>query len=129
VEVSFYLDASFVIALLTDDAFHARADRFASADPGPVIISDLATAEFASALGHQVRTGDLAVEEARSGLRLWIYGRGERQIRSKPPRPILPLRSPFFDVSIAQRLGATLVTFDRQMAASARALGTPVETP
>jgi uncharacterized protein len=42
----------------------------------------------------------------------------------------LPLKTPdAIHIAIAQRLGATLVTFDRQMAASARALGTPVETP
>ena len=42
----------------------------------------------------------------------------------------LPLRTPdALHIAIAQRLGATLVTFDRQMAASAHALGTAVETP
>jgi predicted nucleic acid-binding protein len=142
VEVSFYLDASVVIALLTDDAFHARADRFASGDPGPVIISDLATAEFASALGRQVRTGDLAVEEARSGLSaldIWTR-RAANQTETTAAdiavattflrRLDLPLKTPdAIHIAIAQRLGATLVTFDRQMAASARALGTPVETP
>ena len=66
--MSFYLDASFVIALLTDDALHARAGHFASTDPGSFLISDLATAEFASALGRQVRMGALAVAEARAGL-------------------------------------------------------------
>jgi predicted nucleic acid-binding protein len=41
-----------------------------------------------------------------------------------------PLRTPdAVHIAIAQRLGTTLVTFDRQMAASARALGTAVATP
>src|SRR5438128_1448142 len=68
VEVSSYLDASVVVALLTDDALHVRADRFARTDPGPLMVSDLAAAEFASALGRQVRMGALAVEAARAGL-------------------------------------------------------------
>ena len=141
-EVSFYLDASVVIALLTDDALHARADRFASADPGPLMISDLATAEFASALGRQVRTGAIAIEEARAGLStldVWTR-RAANQIETTGAdiaiastflrRLDLPLRTPdAIHIAIVQRVGATLVTFDRQMAASARALGTPVATP
>jgi predicted nucleic acid-binding protein len=142
VEVSFYLDASVVVALLTDDALHVRAAHFASTDPGPLLVSDLATAEFASALGRQVRTGALAVAEARAGLSAldaWAR-RAANQIETTGAdiataitflrRLDLPLKTPnAIHIAIAQRVGATLVTFDRQMAASARALGTPLETP
>jgi predicted nucleic acid-binding protein len=142
VEVSLYLDASLVIALLTDDALHARADRFASSDPGAFIISDLATAEFASALGRQVRMGAISIEEARAGLAaldVWTR-RAANQVETTSVdiavassflrRLDLPLKTPdAIHIAIAQRIGATLVTFDRQMAASARALGTPVATP
>ena len=140
--MSFYLDASFVIALLTDDALHVRAVHFASTDPGPLLISDLATAEFASALGRQVRMGALAVEEARAGLsaldawarraanRIETIGSDIAVATTFLRRLDLPLKTPdAIHIAIAQRLGATLVTFDRQMAASVRALGTPVETP
>jgi predicted nucleic acid-binding protein len=42
----------------------------------------------------------------------------------------LPLVTPdAIHIAIAQRIAATLVTFDRQMAASARALGMAVATP
>jgi hypothetical protein len=42
----------------------------------------------------------------------------------------LPLRTPdAIHIAIALRIGATLVTFDRQMAVSARSLGSTVETP
>lgn len=42
----------------------------------------------------------------------------------------LTLRTPdALHIAIAQRINATLVTFDRQMAASARALGMAVSTP
>jgi predicted nucleic acid-binding protein len=142
VEVSLYLGASLVIALLTDDALHARADRFASSDPGAFIISDLATAEFASALGRQVRMGTISIEEARAGLAtldVWTR-RAANQIETTGAdiavastflrRLDLPLKTPdAIHIAIAQRVGATLVTFDRQMAASARALGTAVITP
>jgi predicted nucleic acid-binding protein len=142
VEVSFYLDASVVVALLTDDVLHLRAERFASTDPGPLLVSDLAAAEFASALGRQVRTGAIAVEAARTGLSVldvWLR-RAANQIETTGAdiavattflrRLDLPLKTPdAIHIAIAQRVGAALVTFDRQMAASARALGTPVETP
>ena len=140
--MSLYLDASLIIALLTDDALHARADRFASSDPGAFIISDLAAAEFASALGRQVRTCALPIDEARAGLSafdVWT-ARAANQIETTPTdivvastflrRLDLPLKTPdAIHIAIAQRVGATLVTFDRQMAASARALGMPVATP
>jgi uncharacterized protein len=49
-----YLDASVLVALLTDDALTARADTlFRTLAPIPVV-SDFATAEFASALGRRV---------------------------------------------------------------------------
>jgi uncharacterized protein len=141
-EVSFYLDASFVIALLTDDALHARADRFASTDPGALIISDLAAAEFASALGRQVRTGVIAIEEARAGLAVldeWV-SRAANDVETTAVdigvassflcRLDLALKTPdAIHIAIAQRIGATLVTFDRQMAANARALGIAVVVP
>jgi uncharacterized protein len=42
----------------------------------------------------------------------------------------LPLVTPdAIHIAIAERLGATLVTFDQRMAASARALGMAVATP
>ena len=42
----------------------------------------------------------------------------------------LPLRTPdALHIAIAQRVGAMLVTFDRQMAASARTLGSAVQVP
>ena len=42
----------------------------------------------------------------------------------------LPLRTPdAIHIAIAQRLGATLVTFDRHMAASARAIDAAVAEP
>ena len=106
------------------------------------MVSDLAAAEFASALGRQVRTGSIAVEAARAGLSVldvWLR-RAANQIETTGAdiavattflrRLDLPLKTPdAIHIAITQRVGATLVTFDRQMAASARALGTPVETP
>jgi predicted nucleic acid-binding protein len=42
----------------------------------------------------------------------------------------LPLKTPdAIHIAIAQRVDATLVTFDWQMAAAARALGTIIATP
>src|SRR5271166_4305657 len=49
------------------DALTARADAFFRANTPVLIVSDLAAAEFASAVGRRVRTGDITSDEARHG--------------------------------------------------------------
>ena len=137
-----YLDASFLIALLSVERFSVDADRFVRRHSGGLMVSDFAAAEFASAIARRVRMHETTEAEARSDLSAfddWV-GRSTRQVEITPVdvglaaaylrRLDLPLRTPdAIHIAIAQRLGATLVTFDRQMAESARALGTAVATP
>jgi predicted nucleic acid-binding protein len=141
-EVEFYLDTSFLVALLISEPFTDRAEGFARSEPTSLIVSDFAAAEFASAVSRRVRTREYTIEQGRTALTTfdnWVAG-ASRQIGGTPidiafattflRRLDLPLKTPdAIHIAIAQRVGATLVTFDRQMAASARALGTPVETP
>jgi predicted nucleic acid-binding protein len=105
------------------------------------MVSDFTGAEFASAVSRWVRTRELDLNEGRAVLDTfdgWI-GRVQR-VELMPVdvaaaslflrRLDLPLRTPdAIHIAIVQRVGTALVTFDRQMAASARALGTAVETP
>ncbi len=134
--MSLYLDASVLVALLTNDPFTARAEAFLRARTPSLILSDFAAAEFASALARRVRTEDLTEAEARSAfatLDSWAV-RATHRAETTPAdvaaagaflrRLDLPLRTPdALNIAIAQRLGAAVATFDTKMAAAARALG------
>jgi predicted nucleic acid-binding protein len=137
-----YLDASILVALLSVEPFSERADRFVRANPTGLIVSDFAAAEFASAIARRVRMRDVTIAEARvdlSGFDTWVARAAQRVVINPADvaaattflrRLDLTLRTPdAIHIAIAQRIGATLVTFDQRMAASARALGMAVATP
>jgi uncharacterized protein len=142
VEVSSYLDANILVALLTVEPLSGRADNFITSIGEPLIVSDPASAEFSSAIARRLRMRETTLDEVRADLAdfdLWVM-RFAQRVEIAPidiavastflRRLDLPLRTPdAIHIAIAQRVGATLVTFDRQMAASARALGTAVATP
>ncbi len=132
-------DASVLVALLTDDPLTARADAlFRALAPIPVV-SNVAAAEFASALGRRVRTGEIAAERARmafADLDCWSDTVAER-VDLDPTdvaaaarflrRLGITLRTPdALTIALCRRVSATLATFDDKMAAVARTLGLPV---
>ncbi|HYS89021.1 MAG: type II toxin-antitoxin system VapC family toxin [Alphaproteobacteria bacterium] len=137
--MSLYLDASVLVALFTDDPFTRRADSFLRENASVLMVSDFAAAEFASALGRQVRTKEIAQRQARIALATfdsWT-ARIARRVEIGPAdvkaaeaflrRLDLKLRTPdAINIAIAQRIGAALFTFDAAMIKSARALATPV---
>ncbi|HJS87018.1 MAG TPA: type II toxin-antitoxin system VapC family toxin [Acetobacteraceae bacterium] len=132
-----YLDASVLVALFIKDALTAQADAFLRAKAPLLVVSDFAAAECVSAIGRRVRIGKLTVDEARTAfvsLDVWAT-RATQYVEVVPGdvraadgylrRLDLTLRTPdALNIAIAQRIGATLATFDKRMAASARALGT-----
>lgn len=139
---SLYLDTSVIVALLTDDALHTRADRFFRDDRPILLISDFASAEFAAVIARRVRVGAIAPDRARIGFSLldaWSARSATRVEISSADVAVadallrrldMPLQTPdAIHLAIAERIGATLVTFDRQMEASARALGMAVAAP
>jgi uncharacterized protein len=140
--VSLYLDASVLVALLTIDPLNARADAFLAAGPTDLIVSDFAAAEFSSAIARRVRTGEITREAGQADLAnfdRWT-ARLAQPVEIAPGdvaaaqaylrRLDLTLLTPdALHIAIAERIGATIVTFDRAMAASARALGMAVTTP
>jgi predicted nucleic acid-binding protein len=102
-------------------------------------VSDFAAAEFASAIARQVRVQILAPDEARSAFSAfdtWIarkvdlvhtagvdIGTATAFMR----RLDLALRTPdAINIAIALRIDAELLTFDNQMEANARKLGTRI---
>jgi uncharacterized protein len=140
--VSLYLDASVLVALFVIDPVSTRAAAFLSAHPAIVVISDFGAAEFSSAVARRVRVGDLTREDGQIAFLnfdAWIarvahreeitasdIGAADKILR----RLNVNLRTPdAIHIAVTQRTGAMLVTFDRGMTASARALGVVVAMP
>lgn len=133
-----YLDASVLVALLTNDALTTRADALLRSHTAVLLVSDVA-AEFASALGRQVRTGELTAAEARIAFATfdsWVARTAQRVETASADMLVaetflrrldLTLLAPdALNIAIAQRLNTTLASFDGKMAACARALGLAV---
>lgn len=134
-----YLDTSFIISLLTLDVHTLRARQFLL-NAAPILwISDFSTTEFAAVIARRVRTGIItsaaAVETFRT-FETWAANQaaliaispGDCTAATSYIRRLdLALQAPdAVHIAIAHRIGATLVTFDIQMAASASALGLPI---
>lgn len=136
-----YLDASIIVALFTDDALNDRAERFLQArTTWAVVVSDFATAEFASAVARRVRTKDLDKENARTAFASfdeWSRSCAERIETTAADvanadgflRCLdLTLRTPdALNIALCRRASAVLVTFDERMATCASQLGVGVE--
>jgi len=136
--VSRYLDANAIIGLLTADPLTPRVRALLAQNTDPLIISDFAAAEFTAVVGRKMRSAMITRQHALDAIALldqWRarvtrveldaadVARADRFLR----RLDLPLQAPdAVHVAIAQRLGVTLVTFDRRMAAAARTLGLAV---
>ena len=134
-----YLDASFVVALLTAEPSSLSAIRFVRAHPSGLVVSDLAAAEFASAISRRVRMRQMPQTEGQLVLsafdRWMVTGANGTEISSADiavaavflRRLDLALRTPdAIHIAAAQRLAATLITFDQRTATAARTLGVAV---
>lgn len=134
-----YLDASVLVSLLARDASTPRAYALLRSQSPVLLVSDFAAAEFASALGRRVRTGELTVEDGRAAFAnfdLWA-ARAARRVETTAAdvgaaeeflrRLDLNLRTPdALNIAIAQRTEAALATFDEKMGTAARELGVGV---
>ncbi len=134
-----YLDGSVLVALFTADALTTRAETLLRDTSPTLVVSDFAAAEFASALARRVRMHTLTEGEARTGFATFdawtsrVAGWAEttpadaRLAAMFLRRLDLTLRTPdALNVAIAQRVEASLATFDEKMTASARVLGSRV---
>ncbi|HXA21616.1 MAG TPA: type II toxin-antitoxin system VapC family toxin [Acetobacteraceae bacterium] len=134
-----YPDASVLVALFTYDRFTARARAYLTTEIPTLVVSDFAAAEFASAVSRRVRTNDLTPDEGRiafTSFDSWL-ARSTQHVDTTTQdiaaaaaalrRLDLNLRTPdAINIAVADRLGATLATFDEKMATAARALGVQV---
>lgn len=129
-----YLDTSVIVPLFVPEARSPAAEAYVS--QGDFAVSDLAVAEFSSALALAVRSNRLPEAAARAALETfdaWMPAhalqaetRGEdfAEATLLIRRFDLGLRTPdALHVAIARRLGATLAAFDAKMVAAASALG------
>ncbi|MGH7046317.1 MAG: type II toxin-antitoxin system VapC family toxin [Stellaceae bacterium] len=140
--VTCYLDTNILVALLIPEALSGHADTFIQNNAEPLIVSDLAIAEFSSVVARRVRMREFTIEQAGialAGFDEWLarmadvvaIRAGDVAVATTYIRRLdLTLLTPdALHIAIARRLDATLVTFDRGMAGAARALGMAVATP
>jgi len=135
-----YLDASVLIALFIDsDPFTDRAKAYLASIVDSLIVSDFAAAEFVSGVARLTRMRRLAADDASAifaTFDAWKARTSETANATTPDiaaaaaavrRLDLNLRTPdAINIAVADRLGATLATFDDRMATTARALGVTV---
>jgi predicted nucleic acid-binding protein len=138
--VNVYLDTSVLTSLFIDtDVFNGRAVTFFSQADDILVVSDFAAAEFASVLSRLTRMNEIQDSRTRAIFDAFDVWRArfadEEDIVSSDilaattiiRRLELNLRAPdAINLAIAQRLGASIATFDRRMAENARALGITV---
>ena len=134
-----YLDASIIVALLTNDIFTSRADIYIRSQTPILIVSDFAGVEFASVIARRVRTREVTQQTAQITFLefdTWSTRNTEyvetttadvtaaaRALR----RLDMTLRTAdALNIAIAQRVNATLMTFDQKMAIAAQTLGVDV---
>jgi predicted nucleic acid-binding protein len=137
--VRLYLDTSVLVAILIKDPFTGRAYQYLNATTPGLIVSDFAAAELASAVARRVRMRELTIAAARKAFITFdgLAPRTVERIETSPAdiknaeaflrRLDLPLRAPdALNIAIARRMGASLMTFDDKMAASAKMLGVEI---
>jgi uncharacterized protein len=128
-----YLDTSVVVSLFTRDAHHQRALRLASTQS--IVVSDLAAAEFASALAIHSRAGRMSLDGVRlyfAEFDRWVEDLARVEVQSSDVRDaerIIRLlqhslkTADATHIAIARRLGAAMATFDQTMAREAERIG------
>jgi uncharacterized protein len=137
--VKLYLDASIIVALLTNDIFTSRADIYIRSQTPILIVSDFAGVEFASVIARRVRTREVTQQTAQItflefdtwSTRNTEYVETTTADVTAAARALRRLDMTFrtadaLNIAIAQRVNATLMTFDQKMAIAAQTLGVDV---
>jgi len=137
--LSLYLDASVLIPIFVAEG--RSQDAHAGLLGQVLIVSDLAVTEFSAGVARRQRIGDMSAAEAAAlfaALDAWVSQAAQRVAietgdllvaTSYVRRMDLGLRMPdAANLAIAQRLAATVFTFDKIMAAAAAAIGLSVKT-
>lgn len=134
--VTAYLDVNVIVPLFAVDTLTDRAKKALRSLHDDLIVSDFSIAEFSSVIARRVRTRDLRADEARtafSNFDAWcaryitlvkLESIDVLGATALMRRLDLSVRTPdALHIAIVQRIGCSLLTFDRTMARVARALG------
>lgn len=135
-----YLDASFLVATLTEEARTEDVRQWLDVNSGAgLAISPWIVTEVASALSIKVRTGALPIEQRNEVMGAWVSLRKNAFAMLPVTTKDFELAALFADrhdlglragdalhVAIAAANGCTLVTLDRVLAAAAPQCGVPV---
>jgi predicted nucleic acid-binding protein len=140
--LTLYLDTSVIVPLFVPEPSTELVTALLEGNPTPLLITEFAAGEFASALSRLTWTGRLPGRVARECL---VDFDSWRIIHSLAPsfeaqdirvaglfvrQFDLKLRLPdAIHAATCQRLGATLVTFDNRLADAATALGIAAQVP
>jgi uncharacterized protein len=134
--LSVYLDANVIVSIFVEDVFSKRAEAFLESSAQELLLSTFVRAEFASVVNRLLRMKRLSKMQAQqllSDFDLWAFQKlspvetrtadiqeAEALLRSFSSG----LRAPdAINIVTAQRLGAELATFDRDMAKVASGQG------
>lgn len=137
--MSLYLDASAIVPTLIEEGGTESVDRFLASATEPLVVSDLAATEVASALSRLVRTKLLHRDEANSLLDEFDAWRATATVEIDfQPSDFrlarlfvrnfdLALRAPdALHAAICRRADHQLVTLDGRLARAAEAFGVTV---
>lgn len=137
--MSVYLDVNVIVALFAIDPLNDKADKAMRGLRDTLVVSNLSAAEFSAVIARRVRTRYLRNGEAQTAFAnfdIWsarharlveIENSDVAGATARMRRLDFPLRTPdALHIAIAQRVGCTLLTFDRTMAKVARAIGVDV---
>lgn len=134
--MSLYLDASILVAMIQSEGDSEAALSFVGRATQPLIVSDYAKGEVASAISRRFRMGEIELSEAQDLLQAfdeWAVNASQPltteasdiQLGAQFIRRItLGIRMPdAVHLAAAQARGMTIVTFDTKMAMVAEMLG------
>jgi predicted nucleic acid-binding protein len=138
--LSIYLDPSVIVSLFVSDSLSAKAHRILDySGDTEVVVSDFASAEFASAIAKKARTREISVHEAQDifyDFDEWVESDATEVNASGMDiartiqllrRLDTSLRTPdAVHLAMSDRLGARLLTFDKQLAQAARRYDVPL---
>jgi uncharacterized protein len=139
--VTFYLDTSFLISVLADEANSDASRAWMKSAAAPMIVSDFAALEFAASMLRFLRAGRLSDESAsvmlqrfdqiRAASVAYAHAADDYRLADELVRDFrTKLAAPdSLHLASSIKLGATLVTFDERLAAAARMRGAEVLTP
>jgi predicted nucleic acid-binding protein len=140
--MSTYLDASFLVPTLIEEAGSGAAKAYLLATEQELLVSEFAAAEVASALSRLVRLRLLAAADAEARLadfeawraaassRVDMHPADARLAYTFVRRFELMLRAAdALHLAMTARLDASLVTLDRRLERAAQELGIAVEVP